>query len=147
MISVPRAVGPERLRQRTGCLWPALRGEWPREIMVLRGGDTGSRREECSELIQQRGGAGKVPSPRQEVLWCSIPHIKVTAVDVLIRLREMSPAEQCRAMHNCARARAQGELDTRSRATAAAAAATIAAVVAAAVAAAASKAESPQKWT
>lgn len=71
-------------------------------------------------------------------------HVKVNAVDVLIRLREVSPAQQCRAMHDCARARAQGELDARSGAVAAAAAA---AVELAAAAAAAGKAESPHKWT
>lgn len=77
-------------------------------------------------------------------MWCPVPHVKVTAVDILIRLREVSPAQQCRAMHDCARARAQGELDARSGAVAAAAAA---AVELAAAAAAAGKAESPHKWT
>ena len=102
--------------------------------MVLRGGDIGSRREECSELIQQSGGAGNVPSPGWRVLWCPVPHVKGTAVDVLIRLREVSPARQCRAMHDCARVRAQGELDTRSGVAAAAAAAAAAAVAAVAAA-------------
>lgn len=35
---------------------------------------------------------------------------KGTAEDVLMRLREGSPTQQCRAVHGCARARGQGEL-------------------------------------
>lgn len=76
------------------------------------------------------------------MLWCPVPHVKVTAVAVLVRLREVSPAQQCRAMHDWARARAQGKLAARRGAEAAAAAVAVV-VVAAAAAAAASKAESP----
>lgn len=64
--------------------------------------------------------------------------MKVTAVGSLIRPREVSPAQQCRAVHGWAGLGwAWGELDARSGAAAA-----IVAVVAAA-----GEAESPGKWT
>lgn len=53
--------------------------------------------------------AGKRPSPGRGVLWCPVPHVKVTAGGVRIRPREVSPAQQCRAMHGWTRAR--GQLD------------------------------------
>jgi hypothetical protein len=73
---------------------------------------------------------------------------KGSAVDVLRRLRDGSPAQQCRAVHGCARARGQGELGAMSGAAAAAAVVVVVVVLAAAVtaAAAAGKAESPWKW-
>lgn len=85
-----------------------------------------------------------MPSRGEEVLWGQVQWVKVTAVGVLRRLREVSPIQQCRAMHGCARARRQGELDATGGAAAAAAAG---AVAVAAAAAEASKAESPRKWT
>lgn len=72
------------------------------------------------------------------MFWCPVPHVKVTAVGSLIRPREVSPAQQCRAVHGWAGLGwAWGELDARSGAAAA-----IVAVVAAA-----GEAESPGKWT
>lgn len=96
--------------------------------------------ESAGELIQQSGEQGdSVPSWGKEVLQGQVQWVKGTAVDVLMRPREGSPTQQCRAMHDCARAKGQGELDTMGGA--AAAAAVVAAMTAAA--AAADKAESP----
>lgn len=62
MIPVPRTTGPERLRQRAGSL-SRLRGH------SLRGRDKGSRREECSEHIQQSGSRKEAqPGPRGAVV-------------------------------------------------------------------------------
>ena len=62
MIPVPRTTGPERLRQRAGSL-SRLRGH------SLRGRDKGSRREECSEHIQQSGSRKEAqPGPRRAVV-------------------------------------------------------------------------------
>lgn len=65
----------------------------------------GNRKQERSagELIQQSGqqgpvcpaGGGAGPSAME----------KGSAVDVLMSLRDGSPAQQCRAVHGCARAR------------------------------------------
>lgn len=68
----------------------------------------GNRKQErgAGELIQQSGqqgpvcpaGGGAGPSAME----------KGSAVDVLMRLRDGSPAQQCRAVHGCARARDRG---------------------------------------
>lgn len=81
----------------------------------------GNRKQERSagELIQQSeqqgpvdlAGGGAGPSAMGKGL----------AVDILRRLRDGSPAQQCRAVHGCARARGQGELGAMSGAAAAAA--------------------------
>lgn len=50
-----------------------------------------------------RQGTRKMPRSGHRLLWCPVPH-----VGILVRPRQVSPAQQCRAVQGWAGARAQG---------------------------------------